>query len=98
MTFGGYRSMWLMAMFDLPTDTEEARRAYTKFRQALLEDGFLMLQFSVYTRHCASYEDLEVHEKRVRNSLPPDGEVRLLQFTDKQFQKQLVFYGKIRAS
>lgn len=83
-------------MFDLPTDTDEAKRAYTKFREALLDDGFIMIQYSVYARHCASYENLEVHEKRVQNAIPADGEVRLFKFTDSQFKKQLVFYGKLR--
>ena len=46
--FGGYRTMWLMVMFDLPTDTPKARRRYRDFRNYLLQDGFDMLQFSVY--------------------------------------------------
>ncbi|MDR2463469.1 MAG: CRISPR-associated endonuclease Cas2 [Verrucomicrobiales bacterium] len=88
--------MWLMAMLDLPTDTDVARRRYTKFREALLDDGFVMIHFSVYARHCISYKNLEVHEKRVKSTIPEDGEVRLFRFTDRQFQKQLVFYGKLR--
>lgn len=85
-------------MFDLPTDTDAAKREYRIFRETLVEDGFVMLQFSVYARHCASYENLDVHVNRVKGWLPPDGHVRVFTFTDKQFQKQLVFYGKIRAT
>ena len=88
--------MWVLVMFDLPTDTAAARRAYRAFRNSLLDDGFLLLQYSVYARHCSSHENAEVHEKRVKRSLPPDGEVRLLIFTDKQFSRMKVFYGKIR--
>lgn len=90
--------MWIVVMFDLPTDTDAAKREYRTFRETLLEDGFVMLQFSVYARHCASYENLDVHVRRVTSWLPPDGHVRVITFTDKQFQKQLVFYGKIRTS
>jgi CRISPR-associated protein Cas2 len=43
--------MWIIVMFDLPTDTKEARKAYHEFREELLNDGFTMLQFSVYARH-----------------------------------------------
>jgi len=96
MSFGGFRSMWILTMFDLPTDTKAARKAYHDFREALLDDGFTMLQFSVYGRHCPSEENAEVHEKRVKSSLPPDGEVRLLMVTDKQFERMKVFYGKTR--
>lgn len=94
--FGGFRTMWLMTMFDLPTDTKAARRAYTDFRKALLQDGFCMLQFSVYARHCPSEENVVVHENRVSLSLPPDGEIRLLVVTDKQFERMKIFYGKKR--
>lgn len=96
MSFGGFRSMWLLTMFDLPTDTKAARKAYHDFRSCLLDEGFTMLQFSVYGRHCPSEENADVHEKRVKLHLPPDGEVRLLMVTDKQFERMKIFYGKTR--
>jgi CRISPR-associated protein Cas2 len=88
--------MWLMAMFDLPTDTGASRKAYARFRKALIKDGFTMMQYSVYIRHCASDENAEVHEKRVVANLPPDGEVRLVKITDKQYERMRVFWGKMR--
>ena len=96
MAFGGYRSMWVLAMFDLPTDTKESRREYTHFREALLKDGFAMMQYSVYARHCPSEENAEVHEDRIKAFLPPDGEVRIITITDKQFERMKTFYGKAR--
>lgn len=96
MLISGYRCMWLLTMFDLPVDTKEARRAYTRFRKSLLKDGFTRMQFSVYTRHCASEENMEVHITRVQGALPGDGEVRLLSVTDKQFERMQVFWGKTR--
>jgi CRISPR-associated protein Cas2 len=88
--------MWVLAMFDLPVDTKEARRAYTLFRKALIKDGFTKMQFSVYIRHCASEENADVHDKRVSDALPPDGEVRVLRITDKQYERMRVFLGKMR--
>lgn len=88
--------MWIIVFFDLPTDTQKAKKQYTLFRKSLLEDGFGMMQYSVYYRHCASSENTEVHMKRVRHNVPPDGEVRLLSFTDKQFSRMEVFFGKRR--
>ena len=96
MSFGGYRSMWIITMFDLPTDTKEARKSYSDFRRFLLDDGFIMMQFSVYGRHCSSEENAVVHEKRVKLSLPDAGEVRILIITDKQFERMKIFFGKIR--
>ena len=88
--------MWTLAMFDLPTDTKKARRDYTLFRKNLLKDGFTMIQYSVYVRHCASEENADVHYRRVQNFLPPDGEVRLLTITDKQFERMQIYWGKMR--
>ena len=88
--------MWVLAMFDLPTETKAERRDYRGFREALLNDGFTMLQYSVYTRHCPSEENAAVHEERIKSFLPPDGEVRILTVTDKQFERMRTFYGKTR--
>lgn len=38
-----YLSVWLIALFDLPTDTPDARKSYTVFRKHLLSQGFTML-------------------------------------------------------
>ena len=96
MNFGGFGTVWLLVMFDLPTDTKQARKDYQNFRWNLLNDGFAMLQFSVYARYCPSDENAEVHEKRLMRWLPPDGEVRIVKVTDKQYERMQIFYGKIR--
>jgi CRISPR-associated protein Cas2 len=96
MTFGAFRTVWVVALFDLPTDTALARKAYVQFRKRLIQDGFAMLQYSVYARHCPSEENAGVHAKRVEEFLPPDGEVRVLTLTDKQFERMQVFYGRVR--
>ena len=83
-------------MFDLPTDTKKARKDYTYFRKNLLKDGFNMLQYSVYVRHCSSEENADVHYKRIKSFLPPDGEVRLITITDKQFSRMEAYWGKMR--
>jgi CRISPR-associated protein Cas2 len=92
----GWRSMWVIAMFDLPTDTPEQRRDYTRFRKELLNDGFAMMQYSVYSRHCASMENAEVHVSRMGKCLPPAGEVRFVTITDAQFGRIRTFVGKKR--
>jgi CRISPR-associated protein Cas2 len=88
--------MWVVAMFDLPVHTKEARREYSHFVKRLKRDGFTRMQFSVYARHSASKENAEVHIGRVKGFLPPDGEVRIITITDKQFERMNVFWGKTR--
>ena len=96
MKFSGYRSMWILVLFDLPTDTRKSRKQYALFRKKLIQEGFSMMQYSVYYRHCASRENLNVYTQRVRSALPPDGEVRVMEITDKQFDRMSVFWGKKR--
>ena len=92
--FGGLDTVWMVVMFDLPTETKDDRRKYAQFRNFLLRDGFSMLQFSVYGRHCPSNENAEVHENRVMMWLPPKGNVRIIKVTEKQFARMKTFYGK----
>ena len=42
--------MRMILMFDMPTDTVEERKAYRKFRKFLLSEGFIMHQYSVYSK------------------------------------------------
>ena len=94
MEFSGWRRMWLMVLFDLPVKTKEDRRNYRIFHKELLKDGFHFVQFSAYMRFCPSTENAEVHEKRVKEMLPPEGEVRLMLLTDKQFERMKIYVGK----
>lgn len=89
-----YRIMWVLVLFDLPTETKKDRKAYAVFRKKLLADGFQMFQFSIYMRHCPSRENADVHIKRVKGFLPAKGHVGIFQFTDKQFGMVELFYGK----
>ena len=82
-------------MFDLPTDTKSARKQYSQFRKFLLNDGYDLMQYSIYSRHHASEENAQVHIQRVKERLPPDGEVRIVKITDKQFGRIEIFFGKI---
>lgn len=89
-----YRIMWIMVLFDLPTETKQDKKNYTDFRKKMQKDGFTMFQFSAYLRHCASRENAEVHVKRVQKNLPPRGHVGILTVTDKQFGMMQVFFGR----
>jgi CRISPR-associated protein Cas2 len=89
-----YRIMWVLVMFDLPTETKAQRKAYTRFRKDMLADGFQMFQFSMYIRHCPSRENSDVHTKRVKKMLPTKGHVGIMTITDKQFGMMEVFHGK----
>jgi len=94
MKVSGFRAMWLLVLFDLPVRTKPQRKRATEFRKHLLQDGFSMMQYSVYMRPCASEENATAHLHRVQVVLPPLGSVRIMQITDKQFGRMLCFDGK----
>jgi len=89
-----YRIVWVFVFFDLPTETQIERRHYARFRKMLLKDGFTMLQYSIYIRHSKSIENAQVHIRRVKSFLPPDGEIIVFTLTDKQFGMMEFFHGK----
>lgn len=83
--------MWVLVMYDLPTETKQDRKNGAKFRKRILDDGFQMFQFSLYLRTCPSRENADVHVARVKKILPPKGEVGILVITDKQFGQMEIF-------
>lgn len=85
--------MWLMVTFDLPTLTPKQKKAYQTFRKFLLDDGFSMHQYSVYVRHCASLENTDTHEHRIRKAIPDEGHVSIIRITDKQFGNVVNLWG-----
>ena len=92
----GYRLMWMVVMFDLPVVQKAERKAATAFRNALLDMGFDMSQFSVYMRFCSSPAEVETYCKRVEAALPAGGKVNVLQFTDRQYERIVTFHGQSR--
>lgn len=85
--------MRMMVLFDLPVVSKADRRAYTVFRRFLLNDGYDMLQFSVYGR-ILNGRDAEVkHYQRLVNNLPPTGSVRVLTVTEKQYASMKILVG-----
>ena len=89
------RFMRMLVFFDLPVMTKPQRRAATAFRNFLLKDGYVMMQYSVYVRHCPSKENADVHVKRVNTLIPIVGQVSILSITDKQYGDIINYNGKV---
>lgn len=92
-----YRIMWVLVMFDLPTETKQQRKSAADFRKYLISDGFTMFQFSIYARNCSSFENATAHIKRVSGNIPGDGKVCIITITDKQFGNIKIFEGTKKA-
>jgi len=84
-------------MFDLPVETKENKHEYTIFRRFLIQDGYDMLQFSVYSRICSSLDSAHTHLKRLKSWAPRKGAVRVMLITNKQFADAIILTGVKKA-
>lgn len=78
--------MWILVMFDLPTDTKQQRKDASGFREFLLDEGFERSQFSVYARFVNGKEAFATRVRRIERNLPSGGDVQILNFTDRQYR------------
>lgn len=91
----GYRIMWMVVMFDLPTLTKTQRRDHTVFRNYLLKQGFLRCQFSVYMRVLPGKEGVKKLTGKIRDNRPKKGKITILTITDKQYENIVTFEDRI---
>ena len=88
-----YKIMRMLCMFDLPVETEEERRAYRIFRKNLMQEGFVMMLYSVYVRVYPSREYANRLENRIKKFIRREGNVRLLCVTEKQYSDMKLLVG-----
>ena len=92
-----FKVMWLMLMFDLPTQTKKQRKRYHWFHKELEKEGYMMLQYSVYGKIFSSVESANLGKKRIKDFVyknVKNGNIRLLMFTDRQFANMDVVIGE----
>lgn len=94
MIKGSYKNMRLMLLFDLPVITDAQKREYRIFRDNIIDDGFIMLQYSVYVRYCQNDSDADKHIERVKKMQPKYGNVRIIKITENQFTSMIVVQGE----
>lgn len=86
--------MRLLCLFDMPMTTSEEKREYRDFRKKLLSQGFIMIQYSVYSRACPNREFSKKFIPKLRDFTPSSGNVRLLFVTEKQYNDMMFIVGK----
>ncbi|NST73149.1 CRISPR-associated endonuclease Cas2 [Enterococcus faecalis] len=87
-----YRYMRLLLMFDMPTDTASDRKAYRKFRKFLINEGFIMHQFSVYSKILLNDTANKAMLARLKQNNPQRGLITLLNVTEKQFSRMIYLH------
>ncbi|HQD90353.1 MAG TPA: CRISPR-associated endonuclease Cas2, partial [Syntrophomonadaceae bacterium] len=87
--------MRIIVFFDLPVTTKTQRKIAADFRKFLIQDGYYMVQFSVYARVCNGYDAIDKHIKRLKSVVPDNGSIRVLVITERQYQSMYVLTGKL---
>ena len=86
--------MRMIVFFDLPTIPKKNKQDYVRFRRFLLQDGFDMIQFSVYSRIVVGKDGELHHYNRIKAHLPPKGSIRCMTVTEKQYASIQFLVGK----
>ena len=79
------RFMRIILFFDLPTISNADKKHYRIFMKGLVQEGFLQMQESVYTKLVLNRTSVELAINRIKSYLPPKGLVQVLVVTEKQF-------------
>lgn len=90
--------MRVIVFFDLPVTTKEERKVATKFRKSLIDDGYYMVQFSVYARLCGGVDSANDVVNRLKRNAPKDGSIRCMTVTEKQYAQMKVIVGNPKRS
>lgn len=86
--------MRILVFFDLPTDTAKNRKIYSNFRKLLINEGFIMMQESVYTKLALNNSVVNSVKDKINKNKPPKGIVQMLTITEKQFNSIEYIVGK----
>ena len=93
-TLTGWSMMWIICMCDIPVRTKTETRKATRFRNLLLDNGFVMKQFSVYIKPVASLGVGQTVTKSLSKFIPDNSSVSFLYITDKQYLMTENYLGK----
>ena len=89
-----YRYMRMILMFYMPTETADERKAYRNFRKFLLSEGFIMHQFSVYSKILLNGTASKAMVARLKQNNPKKGLITVLTVTEKQFSRMIYLNGE----
>lgn len=89
-----YRYMRVIVFFDLPTLTSKDRREYRRFRKFLINEGFIMMQESVYSKIALNNTTAGLIKNKVRKNKVATGLIQLMVVTEKQYSSIEYVSGK----
>lgn len=77
--------MRTIIFFDLPNVYTNDKRNYTKFRRFLINEGFIMMQESVYSKLMMNTQQIQLLIQRIKRNAPKKGTIQVLNVTENQY-------------
>lgn len=90
-----YNFMRLILFFDLPMVEKSDIRVYARFRKWLLKNGYIMMQYSIYSKVFANRDATVNHIIQLKRNVPPKGQIRVMMVTEKQYASIEIIVGKV---
>lgn len=81
------RAMRTIVFFDLPNIYAKDKRNYILFRKFLINEGFLMIQESVYSKIILNSTQAKILEEKIKKNAPKKGIIQLMTITEKQYSQ-----------
>lgn len=92
-----FRYMRVFVFFDLPTLTVSDRRTYRHFRKHLVQNGFIMMQESVYSKITLNATAAKSVIENIKKNAPEKGSVMLMIVTEKQYANIEYITGEFKS-
>lgn len=89
-----YKYMRIIVMYDLPNNNYEENKQYTKFRKLLIKNGYIMMQFSIYSKCLNVKTKFNLELNKIKKFIPTEGNIRILQITERQYQDMIYLKGE----
>lgn len=86
--------MRTIVFFDLPNVYHKDKRNYLLFRKFLINNGYIMLQESVYSKLALNLQQAELNINKIRKNAPSKGLIQVLNVTEKQYAEIEYIIGK----
>ena len=81
------RVMRTIVFFDLPNIYSKDKRNYLLFRKYLINEGFIMMQESVYSKIVLNQQQSKFLLERLKRNAPKKGIIQVFTITEKQYSQ-----------
>lgn len=79
--------MRTIVFFDLPNVYSKDKRSYLMFRKFLINEGFIMMQESVYSKIVLNSQQSSLVLERIRKNAPKKGIIQVMNITERQYSQ-----------